>query len=217
MHPISRNAPISDFAPNGTKDRLSSELYQPLPLASKRYGEVFSFPTTRPRFAGSCFLPHTHTSPSSRLTSHPRGQNKFTATRSAMTSPLESILYGGKFIETVADTVPILYNWDVIPFASITPCSQGLKRGMDITRKIQKNTYWFRKRRGLFTRDLGWGYTPISWEGVVVTSFMVVVFFAAAILFNIDDRETAQVVPFMLVVGIALILFFLVAKKKSRD
>ena len=46
---------------------------------------------------------------------------------------------------------------------------------------------------------------------------MVNVFFAAAILFNIDDRETAQVVPFMLVVGIALILFFLVAKKKSRD
>ena len=44
------------------------------------------------------------------------------------------------------------------------------------------NKYWFRKRRGLFTKDLGWGWIPISWEGwvLIIVSLLLIVgaFFA---------------------------------------
>jgi hypothetical protein len=40
--------------------------------------------------------------------------------------------------------------------------------------------YWFRKRKGLFTKDLGWGWVPISWEGgVVIIIFVLLILFFA--------------------------------------
>jgi len=33
--------------------------------------------------------------------------------------------------------------------------------------------YWFRKRRGLFSGDLGWGWVPISWQGWSITSALI--------------------------------------------
>ena len=38
-----------------------------------------------------------------------------------------------------------------------------------------KNKYWFRKRKGLFTKDLGWGWAPISWEGWIVTFLFIII------------------------------------------
>lgn len=39
------------------------------------------------------------------------------------------------------------------------------------------NRYWFRRRRGLRSRDLGWGYVPISREG-----YLIVIFFVLAVI-----------------------------------
>ena len=38
------------------------------------------------------------------------------------------------------------------------------------------NKYWFRKRRGLFSKDLGYGWVPITLEGgVSVTVFILII------------------------------------------
>ena len=79
------------------------------------------------------------------------------------------------------------------------------------------NQYWFRRRKGLFTRGLGWGYTPISWEGVALSFSAVLLFVGGAFYFDIDDGSTERVVPFLLFMAVVLVLFFLAAKKKSRD
>lgn len=42
------------------------------------------------------------------------------------------------------------------------------------------NKYWFRKRQGLKTKDLGWGWIPISWEGWLV----ILLFFALIGIFG---------------------------------
>lgn len=40
------------------------------------------------------------------------------------------------------------------------------------------NKYWFRKRQGLRSKDLGWGWAPISWEGwatIILTLFVILI------------------------------------------
>ena len=41
---------------------------------------------------------------------------------------------------------------------------------------IMGNKYWFRRRAGLKSRDLGYGYVPVSWEGWIIVLFFILVF-----------------------------------------
>lgn len=41
--------------------------------------------------------------------------------------------------------------------------------------------YWFRKRKGLLTKDLGWGWIPISWQGWLVVAVMLLVIIGSII------------------------------------
>ena len=47
----------------------------------------------------------------------------------------------------------------------------------------EKNNSWFRRRRGLASKDLGWGYTPINAKGwVVILIYIIAVLYAAFVL-----------------------------------
>lgn len=67
--------------------------------------------------------------------------------------------------------------------------------------------YWFRKRRGLISKDLGWGWIPISKEGWIVT-----IIFAGSLLWLINKKGFN-------LLGFAglLVLFAFVADKKTKD
>ena len=45
--------------------------------------------------------------------------------------------------------------------------------------------YWFRKRQGIESKDLGWGWVPISWEGWLVVVGFIGLIVAVAIVFSV--------------------------------
>ena len=77
--------------------------------------------------------------------------------------------------------------------------------------------YWFRKREGLISKDLGWGYTPISWEGylsiIVLFGLIVLSFF----IFNLVNAKLWQGIGFAITVVVLMVIFVIIAKPKTRD
>jgi hypothetical protein len=76
--------------------------------------------------------------------------------------------------------------------------------------------YWFRKRRGLFTRDLGWGYRPVSIEGWI--SILVLVLLIVLLMFVFDLKNSSFVDGFGFLASVLalLIIFHRFAKNKTR-
>lgn len=69
---------------------------------------------------------------------------------------------------------------------------------------------WFRKRRGLFSPDLGWGYVPISWEGwVSILVFIGIVLGWTAFmgLFNAELATDADGINFAIGLFVLIIMF----------
>lgn len=84
-------------------------------------------------------------------------------------------------------------------------------------RYVKTNKYWFRKRRGLFSPDLGWGWTPISWEGWTLVGANVAGTIAIAKALGLDeDTPNSDVVK--IVAGIAAVagVSVLISIKKCR-
>lgn len=80
------------------------------------------------------------------------------------------------------------------------------------------NKYWFRKRRGIISKDLGWGWVPISWEGwCLVVAFILLIGISGNALGIYSDN-----VAFMIrlqFLGLSMVLLFIAAwlsKKKTR-
>ncbi len=81
------------------------------------------------------------------------------------------------------------------------------------------NRYWFRRRRGLRSRDLGWGYVPISWEG-----YLIVIFFILAVISAIiysfyyfgDSFESAVWITVSIAVSIIAIVIIGEIKSKKE-
>ena len=42
---------------------------------------------------------------------------------------------------------------------------------------------WFRRRKGLFTKDMGYGYMPINKEGVFLVIFTIIILAASIFIF----------------------------------
>ena len=69
------------------------------------------------------------------------------------------------------------------------------------------NKYWFRKRQGLKSRDLGWGWTPVSWEGwVLVGLLLLLITISAALLIGTTHSTNAELSSVLLFLGTVLIL-----------
>lgn len=78
-----------------------------------------------------------------------------------------------------------------------------------------KNKFWFRKRKGLFSRDLGWGWVPISWQGTVTVLLFILVNIAGNIYFGFPYAENSVGI-FLAILGVSIILFAIIAKFKTR-
>ena len=86
------------------------------------------------------------------------------------------------------------------------------------------NKYWFRKRAGLKSKDLGWGWVPVSWEGWLVVVLMIAGVFADSLQFaqasaNESTEESALIVngvlSFVALLGL-IALSAVVSHKKTR-
>ena len=78
--------------------------------------------------------------------------------------------------------------------------------------------YWFRKRRGLFSKDLGWGWVPISWEGWVVVLGSLAVIVLASFSFDLYSGTTTffQGIAFAVVVVAVFIFGAYLSNLKTR-
>ncbi|MBT7902287.1 hypothetical protein HN587_00350 [Candidatus Woesearchaeota archaeon] len=83
---------------------------------------------------------------------------------------------------------------------------------------MKHNKYWFRKRRGLFTSDLGWGYTPITWEGWGNLAIFVLLVFSFVSYFGVFEKpvETSNMIEFLVCLFILIVLFALFADRKTN-
>lgn len=80
------------------------------------------------------------------------------------------------------------------------------------------NKYWFRKRQGIKSKDLGYGFVPISWEGWILTlSFIGVLLYLPYNmgLYNSDAADPG--VQFVIILISLIVLFFFIAKSRSID
>ena len=76
--------------------------------------------------------------------------------------------------------------------------------------------YWFRKRRGLFSRDLGWGWTPISLEGWLVVLGMILYF---ALISFVTFSQNAGVdvgIDFLIHIFFAILIVCAIAHLKTE-
>ncbi len=78
------------------------------------------------------------------------------------------------------------------------------------------NKYWFRPRKGLKSKDVGWGFIPISWKGVLmyVALFVLVIF--TAFYFNLSSATTIEGFGFLAMLIVLLVSFSLIARKKTK-
>jgi hypothetical protein len=78
--------------------------------------------------------------------------------------------------------------------------------------------YWFRKRRGIKSKDAGWGWVPISWE-VWLTLFVLFVLIGIVgfVLGIFSDEVTiADVLLFLIVSGVLVLFAAVISKRKTR-
>jgi hypothetical protein len=79
--------------------------------------------------------------------------------------------------------------------------------------------YWFRKRKGLFTKDLGYGWMPISWEGWLLVIVFLALVVTLTFIFDLYDPKVENIkgVYFGISMIVSIIIFAIIAKIKSRD
>jgi len=75
------------------------------------------------------------------------------------------------------------------------------------------NKYWFRKRRGFFTRDLGYGWVPITVEGWVSVAVFISSIVVFAFYFEIWNKNIRPL-DFTLYLFSLIALFCLFCHKK---
>jgi hypothetical protein len=80
---------------------------------------------------------------------------------------------------------------------------------------MKKNKIWFRKRKGIRSKDLGYGWVPISWQGNLMIFLFILINVVGNIYFGFPYAENS-VAKFFAILGISIILFAIIAKYKTR-
>ena len=78
--------------------------------------------------------------------------------------------------------------------------------------------YWFRKRKGLMSKDMGWGWMPISWEGwAVIAVFIAILLLSSLILIVFNGKPNSiDIIFFILIVAVSMTAAVLISWKKSK-
>jgi len=70
--------------------------------------------------------------------------------------------------------------------------------------------YWFRRRKGLLSKDVGFGWIPISTEGWIITLGLIIVSFW---LSKITSDKGDLILPLISII----IVFAFIADKKTQN
>jgi hypothetical protein len=83
---------------------------------------------------------------------------------------------------------------------------------------VKKTVTWFRKRKGLRTRDLGWGFVPIKWQGWIILCVWLALILFFAIYFEIPGRNGSlqNGLKFVAVFIVLTAIFYLIARWKTE-
>lgn len=81
---------------------------------------------------------------------------------------------------------------------------------------MKNKKYWFRKREGINSKDMGYGWVPISWQGVLAVLFFVAVAVFAANYFEISSGGLSAFLKFVATLIGAMIILTIIAWFKSR-
>jgi len=74
---------------------------------------------------------------------------------------------------------------------------------------------WFRKRKGFKSPDKGWGFVPISFEGVTMYLILLALAIFLAIHFQIWQATVTQGLSFGLLFIFVLIIFAFLARMRT--
>jgi hypothetical protein len=80
---------------------------------------------------------------------------------------------------------------------------------------MKKNKIWFRKRKGLFSKDLGYGWVPVSWEGNAMILLFILINVVGNIYFGFPYKENS-IVNFMIILISSIIIFSIIARYKTK-
>ena len=76
--------------------------------------------------------------------------------------------------------------------------------------------HWFRPRKGLTSKDRGFGYVPLTWQGITLYIILAVLIVIAGFTFNLFHASLWQGIGFLVTVIILFFLFHLFARTKSQ-
>jgi len=76
--------------------------------------------------------------------------------------------------------------------------------------------YWFRRRRGLFTKDLGWGWVPTSWEGWVVIGATLAIVVGTFFAFDLTNGSYGRGLGFLLSLIVIIMISGRVSEWKTK-
>ena len=79
-----------------------------------------------------------------------------------------------------------------------------------------KKNFWFRKRKGLFSKDLGYGWIPISWQGYLIIFLFILANIFGNIYFGFPYSQNS-IINFFIMLGFSIILFAIIAKFKTKN
>ena len=79
--------------------------------------------------------------------------------------------------------------------------------------------YWFRKRRGLLSPDLGWGWVPISKEGwfVVIAFILFIIINQFIIIYFVKDETNLAITMITMVVSSIVIVSIICHNKTDNS
>jgi len=75
--------------------------------------------------------------------------------------------------------------------------------------------FWFRKRKGILSKDLGYGWIPISYEGYITTFLFILINFLGIIYSGFPYKENS-ISAFFITLITSIIIFSIIAKYKTR-
>lgn len=77
---------------------------------------------------------------------------------------------------------------------------------------IKMTKYWFKPRK-----RFGYGWTPVSWEGIMMTIVLLVLIILAVAFFDLQHATAKQGFRFLATLIILLVIFSYIANKKTKE
>ncbi|MFA4960070.1 MAG: hypothetical protein WC548_00200 [Candidatus Pacearchaeota archaeon] len=78
-------------------------------------------------------------------------------------------------------------------------------------------TPWFRKRNGIFSKDIGYGWIPITWQGYILLIIFLAINFFSVFYFDIPKGNLDSILSFFVVLFLSIFIFIVIATKKTNN